>query len=150
MNTRVFGALLLLAPIVASCGGGSDPFTRIESTYDGMVDALCRGCPAAAGATTESQCRTTAEANNPFTGAQWDCQRSVYHMYPNELGPYFDCVANATSGFDRCMRGAITTCPPASDAVSACSDQLDTAIRACPTPDSITASQAIAACSSNP
>lgn len=135
--------------LVTSCGGG-DPLTRIESTYNGMVDSICRSCPAAAGASTEAECRTMAAASNPFQGTQWDCQRNAYHMYPNELGPYYDCVSRAVSSYDGCMRNAVRTCPPASADVTACGDALNSAIRACPLPDSIAASQAVSMCFSHP
>jgi hypothetical protein len=71
---------------LAGCGGG-DPLSRIESTYDRMVNDLCSRCPAATGSSTEAECRAAGAANNPFSGAQWDCQRGVYQRFPNELGP---------------------------------------------------------------
>ena len=141
---------LLAASHVAGCGGSSDPFTRIESTYDGRVAALCRSCPAAAGATTEAECRTAAAANDPFSGAEFECQRAAYRMYPSELGPYYDCIARAVTGFDGCMRSAARTCPPASADITACSDAMNASIRTCPMPDSIAASQAVSACFAGP
>lgn len=142
-------ALPLGGALVAGCGGG-DPLTRIESTYSGMVDHVCRACPAAAGATTEADCRATAAANSPFDGPEWDCQRSAYQRFPSELGPYYDCFARAVTSFDSCMRNATRTCPPASTDVSACSDQLDTATSACPRPDSVMALEAVSACFASP
>ena len=143
---RSLSVVLAISAVAAAGCGGGDPFTRIESTYDGMVNDLCRSCPAVAGASTEAECRTTAMGTDPFTGAEWDCQRTAYQQYSNELGPYYDCVARAVTGFDRCMRDATRTCPPASGSSEACGDAMSAAIRACPPPDSIMASQALSAC----
>jgi hypothetical protein len=150
MHIRLVRGLFVVPVLLASCGGSSDPFNRIEASYSGMVDSICHSCPGATGSASESECRTMANANNPFTGTQWECQRSAYHMYSTELGPYYDCIANSVSTFDGCMRNAVATCPPASSATSACSNQLTANIQACPRPDSIAASQAVAACSPSP
>jgi len=129
----------------AGCGGG-DPFTRIEATYDGTVDHVCTSCPTVGGLATEAECRASAAADDPFSGAEWDCQRRVYQQYPNELAPTYDCVARAVSTFDRCVRDAVRTCPPPAAVTQACSEQLTAAINACPRPDSIMAATALSAC----
>ncbi|MBN8613612.1 MAG: hypothetical protein J0L92_23655 [Deltaproteobacteria bacterium] len=138
-------ALLGAALALAGCGGG-DPFTRVEASFDRTVNDICTRCPQITGTTTESECRTAANANNPFEGAEWNCQRGVYMDYSSELAPTYDCVARAVSGFETCMRNAASTCPPASGTTQACSDQMNTAINACPQPDSIMAAQALSVC----
>ena len=138
-------ALLGATLAVAGCGGG-DPFTRIESTFDRTVNTLCSRCPQITGTTTEAECRTAANASNPFEGAEWNCQRGVYMSYSSELAPTYDCVARAVSGYETCTTDAASTCPPAPGTAEACNDQLNTAIRACPQPDSIMAATALSDC----
>jgi hypothetical protein len=130
---------------LAGCGGG-DPFSRIESTYDRMVNDLCSRCPAATGSTTEAECRAAGAANDPFSGAQWDCQRGVYQRYPEELGPYYDCISRSVTSYESCMRTATATCPPTSTSITTCNDQLNAGIEACPRPDSIMATTELSAC----
>jgi hypothetical protein len=133
---------------LAGCGGG-DPLSRIESTYDRMVNDICSRCPAATGSATEAECRAVGAANDPFSGPRWDCQRGVYQRYPNELGPYYDCISRTVSSYESCMRTATATCPPASTSITACNDQLNAGIEACPRPDSIMATTELAACFSD-
>jgi hypothetical protein len=130
---------------LAGCGGG-DPLSRIESTYDRMVNDLCSRCPAATGSSTEAECRAAGAANNPFSGAQWDCQRGVYQRFPNELGPYYDCISRTVTSYESCMRSATASCPPTSESITACNDQLNAGIQACPRPDSIMATTELSAC----
>jgi hypothetical protein len=145
MKTIAVALFALLAVAVAGCGH-SDPLTRIEAQYDSTVNAICDACPMASGTLTAAECRAMAETQNPFMGTQWDCQRNAYAMYPNELGPYYDCVAGAISRYDGCMRSAFATCPPADTAVTACGDALQADIRACPVPDSMAATTALSHC----
>ena len=133
--------------LATACGGSSDPLTRIEAQFDSTVATVCRECPAAAsGATTEAECLEAGRANNPFTGEGWECQRRAYEMYPNELGPMYDCQADVLVQYDRCIRNALTTCPPDADTGSVCGEQLSASTRACPQTDSVAAGTALAEC----
>jgi hypothetical protein len=141
----ILGSMAMVSALaVGGCGSG-DPFARIESTYDGMIDHVCRACPTI-GAPTEAECRAAAAADNPFSGAAWECQRRVYGQYPDELAPTYDCIARAVSMYDACLRDAVRTCPPVAATTQMCSDRLNSAINACPRPDSIMASSALGAC----
>lgn len=140
-------SIALLSAALAGCNGGaSDPITRIESQYHATVNAVCAACPGASGSTAEADCRAQAEADNPFMGPEFECQRTVYGMYPDQLRPYYDCQANALVEYDACIRGAVRTCPPVDTAVMACTDQLSASGRACPLPDSVAAGTALANC----
>jgi hypothetical protein len=145
MRTASLVVFALLLSTVLGCGS-RDPITRIEVQYDTTVNAVCDACPAASGTTTAAECRALAAENNPFEGPEFECQRRVYGMYPNELGPYYNCQADALGRYDGCLRGAVRTCPPTPESVSACTDQLSAAIRACPLPDSVAAGTALSEC----
>jgi hypothetical protein len=146
---KTFGCVLMgsfLSVLALGCNGAGDPITRIESQYTSTVNAVCAACPAASGTTTEAECRALADENNPFMGPEFECQRSAYHMYPNELGPLYNCQADVLVRYDGCIRGAVRTCPPTDTALMTCNDQLNADTRACPLPDSVAAGTAVSNC----
>lgn len=143
-------SFIVAAPVALSlalgAGCSSDPLTRIESQYEGTVSAVCASCPEITGTLTAAECQARADMSNPFSGTEFECQREVYARYPAELGPYYNCQANAVASYDSCIRGILNPCPPTAEQTSACNEGLNAAIRACPLPTSIAAGTALGAC----
>lgn len=137
MRTPISLAVFSLA--LVGCGGGN-PVHRLEDQFISTAAAVCDACPSGG---TPAECRAAADAANPFDDPEWVCQREVYDRYPNQLGPYYDCIVRATDEWGRCVRGRLSSCPP--DIVS-CNEAQNAAIRACPIPDSVEAASAVAAC----
>lgn len=139
------GSLISVAPSLVGCGAG-DPFARIDASFERMVNDVCSRCPAAFGYANEAECRRAAMEENPLQDRSWSCQRGVYQRFPNELGPYYDCVARAFADYERCMRDAVAICSSSMTAIRACGERLQPAIEACPQPDSIMAREALSMC----
>ena len=138
-----FAALCLFGLAMPGCGGG-DPLTRTEASYDRAVQNGCRACEATAEVT--SMCLARAEASNPFTGPQWDCQRAAYDRFPNELNAFYSCQANVMQTYESCIGRALMTCPPVGADITACSDALGPGVEACPMPTDAAAVAAVTAC----
>jgi hypothetical protein len=142
-QTMAFGCAVF---VLGAAGCGSDPVTRLESQYTATGNAVCARCPEAAGVLTAAECQARLAAENPFDGPEYDCARMAYQRYPSELGPYFDCLNGASSRYDTCIRGTLSSCPPAATATTACNEALTAGINACPIPTSVEAATALGAC----